>query len=251
MNIASRFLNRLVAQRAGRAFLFTFMADAEESDEGAFDEMLKRADAPDVAKMVTRHRDDEVRHASWLRACADRAGGSPHALPAELRYIDRIDGLTRGAFRRNFADDAPGAQLMKVYALLQVVEERGVAQFALIAEALRRHDPESAAVVARIVEDERRHVLYASAIVRRYAPDARTAAETLRAFRSLEERAFEAHRRAFSQFVVARGLLAVGPLERVLWRALTLAPPVPRLRRAQKATSAHAGVQPHARAMSA
>lgn len=212
------FLDKVVASPRGRAFLLSFMVNAEENDEGAFDELLGCIDLPDVHKMVSTHRDDEQRHAALLRGCLDRLGIAPEPIPPELRYIDRLDAATDGGFRKNFLAGQDPTGVMKVYAMLQIVEERGVDQFALIAHALRDLDPETSAVITRIVEDEKRHVLYAKAITRRYAPDAATLDRTLRDFRALEERAFADHTRAYFRFVVDRDLYAARAPERLFWR---------------------------------
>ncbi|MCU1277988.1 MAG: hypothetical protein JWM53_1534 [bacterium] len=219
----SLFLSRLVAAPRGRAFLLSFMADAEESDEGAFDELVARAEAPEVQKMVRLHREDEARHGRLLRACVARAGVAPEPLPVELRYIDRLDRMTAGGFRAHFLDDGDGLGVMRVYAMLQIVEERGVIQFARIAAALRQFDAESARVIEEIVVDEERHVKYARAITRRYAPDDATLQRTLSQFRALEERAFADHGRAFFAHAVARGLVGVHALERLAWKTVALA----------------------------
>lgn len=216
--IGPRFLARLVGSPRGRAFHLRWMADAEESDEGVFDDLLSRAADPAVHKMIRIHRDDERRHARLLRECVARAGVEPEPVPDELRYIRRIDRILGGGVEAFLAHQAVG--IMEVYAMLQVVEERGVKQFPLVAQALLRVDPESAAVVARIVQDERRHVGYARAIARRYAPDQPTLADTLRSFREIEARAFTEHNQAYLRFAVEHGLLAVGGPERLLWRAL-------------------------------
>ena len=221
--LKSLFLSRLVANPRGRAFLLAFMANAEESDEGAFDELVARADAPEVQKMVRLHRQDEARHGRLLRACVARVGAPDEPLPDELRYIDRLDRMTGGDFRRGFLADGSGVGIMKVYALLQVVEERGVAQFAIIARALAARDPESARIVREIVGDEERHVKYARAICRRYAPDPATLARTLADFRALEARAFAEHCRDFLGWCVARDLVGRSALERRAWRTIALA----------------------------
>src|SRR5205823_5357973 len=87
-------LSRLVASPRGRAFLFDFMAIAEEADEGAFDLLIARVELPELQKMVRTHRDDEERHARLLRECLARTGVAPDPLPAHLRIIDRLDRLT-------------------------------------------------------------------------------------------------------------------------------------------------------------
>jgi rubrerythrin len=217
------FLSRLVAGERGRAFLLSFMADAEESDEGAFDELVARADAPEVQKMVRLHREDEARHARLLRECVARVGVAEKPLPSELRYIDRLDRLTGGDFRRGFLADGSALGLMKVYALLQIVEERGVEQFPTIARALEPYDPKSARIVREITADEERHVKYARAIARRYAPDEATLARTLADFRALEARAFAEHGRDFLGWCASESLVGKSAFERVAWKTIALA----------------------------
>jgi rubrerythrin len=219
----SLFLSRLVASPRGRAFLLSFMANAEESDEGAFDALVARAEEPEVQKMVCIHREDEARHGRLLHQCVARVGAAPEPLPAELRYIDRLDRMTAGGFRAGFLAAGDGLGLMRVYAMLQIVEERGVAQFPRIAAALRPFEPESARVIEEITVDEERHVKYARAIARRYAPDAATLARTMAELRALEERAFADHGRAFFAHAVARGLVGVHALERLAWKTVALA----------------------------
>lgn len=219
--LARLFLSRLVRGPKGRAFLFNFMADAEESDEGAFDEALTRV-RPDVEKMVRRHRDDEERHARLLRECLARTGISPGPVPDELRYIARIERIVKSVPGGSWLTAAGDLGVMRLYAMLELIEERGVARFGLIAEALRRVDPQSAAVVASIVDDEKRHVKYARAISRRYAPDSAILATTLEQFRHIEARAFAEHSAAQLRHAVDADLLVVNPVERLFWKALVL-----------------------------
>ncbi len=217
----SFILSRLVASGRGRAFLFAFMVDAEESDEGAFDELAARVVTdPVVHKVIRTHQADEARHGAILRGCLARTGATPPPLPTELRYIDRLDRATDGKFRRGFPDEPTAGGLMKVYALLEAIEERGVLQFAAIARALRPVDAASAAAVEEIVADERRHVQYAHAIARRYAPDDATHARTLAEMRALAAAAFAEHGAAFARYLFEHELLA---MPRFLQAALAVA----------------------------
>jgi rubrerythrin len=219
--IDRRFLGRLMASPEGRAFLLGFMADAEESDEAmVFDTLLARVDDPQLNKLVRIHRDDEDRHAQMLRACVARIGIAPAPVPTDLRIVLRID-RELGGFADRF--QATDGGVMEAYLLLQVIEERAVMQYPLIARALRHYDPKSADTVMRVVEDEERHVRYARAISRKYAPDPETLRSTLVRFRAAEGRAFAAHGNAFLAHVVDHDLLAVGPIERRLWRWLAAA----------------------------
>ncbi len=71
--IGSRFLDRLVRTRRGRALLLSFLVDAEEADEkGVFDNLLSRVDDPELQKLVRVHYDDETRHGHPMRQCLDR-----------------------------------------------------------------------------------------------------------------------------------------------------------------------------------
>jgi hypothetical protein len=219
--ILRRFLGRLARGREGRAFLLGFMADAEDSDEAmVFDTLLARVDDPQLNKLVRIHRDDETRHAAMLRACVERTGIVPVKLPDDLRIVLRIDRELGGFTERFHADDGG---VMEAYLLLQVIEERAVMQFPLIARALRPYDPQSADTVMRVVADEERHVRYARAISRKYAPDPQTLRTALARFRAAEARAFVAHGDDFLVHAVDRDLLDVGPMERRLWRWLAAA----------------------------
>lgn len=216
--VTSLYFNRLARSRRGRSFLLHFLADAEDSDErGVFDALLSRVEDPGLHKMVRIHRDDELRHAAMLREAAARVGGEHVPVPDDLRIVLRI-GRYLG-----LADAAPLPQnidVMETYALLQVIEERGVREFPAIVRALEPVDPESAAVMASIVRDEERHVKYCKAISKRYAPHPATLERSLARCREAEARAFADHGDAFLRFVVDRDLLDVGPLERRIWRAL-------------------------------
>jgi hypothetical protein len=220
--IERRFLARLVRAPAGRAFMLGFMADAEESDEAnIFDTLLARVDDERLHKLVRIHRDDETRHAQLMRECVARTGIEPGKLPDHLRIVFRIDEELDG-FAARFVANEGG--VMEAYLLLQVIEERAVMRFPLIADALRPVDPKSADTVMRIVEDETRHVRYARAISLQYAIGPQARARALARFRAAEQRAFEAHGRDFLAHAVEHDLLDVGPVERRLWRWLARAP---------------------------
>jgi len=168
---------RLFATTRGRVFHLSWMAHAEETDEGVFDRVLSSVEIPDVHKMIQRHADDEKRHADLLRGCVTRLGFSPQPIPPELHYIQRLRRISGGDLGAVFASGPFG--IMQIFAMLQVVEERGVRQFPLVADALRPFDPESAAVIAAITRDEERHVKYARAVSQRYAPDPHTLDQVL------------------------------------------------------------------------
>jgi hypothetical protein len=123
-----------------------------------------------------------------------------------------------GGFAQKFVAGQRG--VMEAYVLLQVIEERGVAQYPVFAAALDRYDPESAAVVREVVGDEERHIKYAKAISKRYAPNPIVLDATVREFRAAEQRAFERHGRAFLAAAVDGRVLAVGSIEQLAWQLL-------------------------------
>jgi rubrerythrin len=224
--IQRRFLNRLVASRDGLAFLLSFMVDAEEADEaGVFDRLLARVDDPELARLVRKHRDDEARHAEMLRGSLERLGLPFVRIPEETRVVPMLDRAL-GGFAESFVRGDAG--IMEAYTLLQVIEERGVRQFPLLAGAIRAVDRDTADVIDRITADEARHVKYAIAIARRYAPDAAAHAATLARFREAEEKTFLEHGSVLARIVVERDLLAVSKLERLAWRALVALDAAPR-----------------------
>lgn len=220
-----RFLDRLVGNPRGRAFLLSVMADAEEADEaGVFDALLERVDDPKLQKMVKRHMDDEARHAEMLRARVNaiiEATGIPTpVVPRALSIVQRIDDALGGMGAKFVAEERT---IMDAYVLLEVVEDRAVEQFPKIATALERVDPESAAAVRSIWEDEKRHVLYARAINKRYAPSPEELTRTLTRVRAVEQRAFDDNGAAFLRHALDENLLELAFPEKLLWRAMSLA----------------------------
>lgn len=216
--IGDRYLERQAATERGRVFLLSFLVRAEEGDElGVFDELLARVDDDALRSMVQKHKADEERHASLLRACLARYGAEPMTLPPSLDVVSRIDRHA-GRVGESFVTGALG--VMEAYVVLQVIEERGVRQFPRIADALRPHDRESAAVLDVITRDEARHVRYARAISRRYAPSVAVLDATLARVRAAEERAFAEQRTAMLRFGLDHGLVDLSPLEALAWRSL-------------------------------
>ena len=197
---------RLIGSPRGRAFHLSWMAHAEEADEGVFDRLLASVDIPELNRMVAIHAGDEQRHAALLRQCAARAGVVPEPVPPELHYIEQLRRLSGGGdLEAVFANGH--WSIMQIFAMLQVVEERGVRQFPMVAAALRPVDPESADVVAGIIRDEERHVGYARAISRRYAPDPASLEQVLALCRDVEARAFVENERAYLRFAEEHDLL--------------------------------------------
>lgn len=216
--ISLRFMRRLTATPAGRAHMLSQVADAEGSDEAAiFDRALSRVDDPHLRKLVEKHKADEERHERLFRARLAATNITPPPVPDELKLIHRLDAATGGFLGKPIVD---GVGVMQAYALLQVIEERAISQFALMEQAFRPVDPESADTFAAVARDEERHLKYCEAIGRRYAPDEATRVSTVRRFRRIEEEAFQANGAANLRYVFARGYIVASPIARFAWRLL-------------------------------
>ena len=185
-NPATTFLTHLLQTPAGRAHMLSVSVDAEEGDEsGIFDQLADAVDDPELRRIVVCHRDDEVRHAGLYRGCLKRNGFAKQELPAELGVIWQV-----AARSDRDGSVATLADVVTTYALLLVIEERGVAQFPRIADAFEPHDPETAAVYRRVTRDERGHVRYCQRIGRHYAGDDETWNAAVAQARLVEDDAF-------------------------------------------------------------
>jgi rubrerythrin len=213
-----RFIDRVITSAEGRAHLLNQCADAEGNGEnGFFEHILQHVDDPSLHKMITKHRDDELRHEQLFLAARDKTGIDPGPVPNELKLIDRLDRAVGGFFAQPVRDRR---DVMQAYLMLQVIEERALTQFALFELAFRGIDDETADVIGEIARDEERHLKYCHAIARRYAPDAVTQQTTLDELRQLEARAFAENGRANMQHLFDRGWVAVNPVEKLFWQAV-------------------------------
>lgn len=177
----------LAASPEGRAHLLNLAVDAEEGDEaGIFEQLEGLIDDPRLARLVARHREDESRHAQMFRDCLARLGLEEEPVPPRLKVIRRIAGGDGFADVRLTESDIAGT-----YALLLAIEERGVEQFPLIAEAFDPVDPETAETYRRVAKDEARHVKYCATIGRRYAGDDSAWEAAVAAARTVERTAYE------------------------------------------------------------
>lgn len=216
--LSLRFIDRVITSPAGRAHLLNQCADAEGNGEnGFFEHILAHVDDPALSRMIGKHREDELRHEKMFLAARDRTGVAPGEVPDELKLIDRLDRAVGGFFEQPIRERR---DVMQAYLMLQVIEERALTQFALFESAFRGSDDETADAIAAIAADEERHLKYCHAIARRYAPDERTERETLRELRQLEARCFADNGRANMDYLFDRGHVAVGPVEKLFWRAV-------------------------------
>ena len=213
------FARRLISTKEGRAHLLNQLADAESNGENqVFEHVLAHVDDPRLRKMIEKHQADELRHAELFRAAVARTGVVPGPVPAHLKLIDRLDKAVGGFFAQPI--EGPRG-VMEAYLMLQVVEERACAQFAVFERAFREAgDGETADVFAEIARDEERHLKYCHAISKRYAPDEVTRQVTLEKFRTLEAECFAENSRANMDYTFARNWFGGGPIVRGFFRAL-------------------------------
>jgi rubrerythrin len=187
-SIGRAFLHQFLAVPEGRQLMLSISVDAEEGDEsGVFDRLVEVVDEPALNRVVVTHRDDEIRHASRFRGCLARNGWDKLEVPDSMRVIREVaDG--EGEPARPAIETAE--DIVATYALLLVIEERGVQRYGHIAEAFRPHDPETAEVYLEVVRDERGHTRYCARIGRHYAVDDRAWEAAVAQARAHEEAAF-------------------------------------------------------------
>jgi rubrerythrin len=191
--IRRTFFRSLVATPEGRAHVLSLMVAAEEGDEaGVFDRLIEHMDDEKLKRIIAAHQADETRHAHLYRACLERNGLSEERVPDGLMVIRTIARTAGGVFEANDANGiASREDVMNTYALLMVIEERGVEQFPIIGEEFRRiGDHATADTFDRVTSDERRHVKSCRKLGRRYAPDEATWERAVARFRKVEKQAF-------------------------------------------------------------
>jgi rubrerythrin len=204
-DIRRSFLTTLAATPAGRQHLLSISVDAEEGDEGGlFDQLVDVVDDPKLRRVVERHRDDEVRHAQLFRDCLARTGLTKQPVPDDLLIIRQIAETAD----ENDREVRTPEDIVATYALLFAIEERGVEQFPVFAEAFRPVDPETADTYLRVARDERGHVRYCEQIGRHYAADDRAWHGALATARAREETAFAAVGTANFLYCASQGWLS-------------------------------------------
>jgi rubrerythrin len=230
--LSRRFLNDLLASPLGRAYVMSQAAAAENSDESViFDRLIPVVDDPQLKKAIATHKADEERHAQMFEQCAERQGVGKINIPEHLQLLPII----REEIGNFDADIKTDEDIMNAYLVLQVIEERAVEQFSLVAEVLRQHDPQSAAVIAEIMKDEERHLRYCAAISKRYAPNMAILEKKLALYRDAEGRAFQKQQMLTTAHMWTMN--AMPPAKTWMWRAL-LAVTVPLTRRTLPYTQA-------------
>ncbi|MBS2029071.1 MAG: ferritin-like domain-containing protein [Deltaproteobacteria bacterium] len=209
-----RFASMLASTPQGRAHILNLASDAEGSDEGRIFDAIEGLVTDDaLKKVVQRHRDDELRHQKLFGDAAIRNGGTLHPAPPELRLLDRIDARTGGFLSKPITTERDAAM---AYLVLLVIEERALNQFALLEQAFRPIDPESADVFVQISKDEARHLRYCHAVAKKYLPDdAQREAEIVR-LRNLEAEAFRENQEAMMRYAFEHNLVP-GGFTQAIW----------------------------------
>lgn len=213
------FMKQMLKSPKGRAHFLTQVADAENNDEGKVFEALKeRAKSdPELHRLVARHAADEERHAELLQARAAATGIPAPTIPESLKLLHRLDDALGGFFHKPIETDE---DVMRMYLLLQVIEERAVTQFPLFKQGIEAADPETATVFDQIEADEERHLKYCQAIAKRYAPSPEVHEQTLQHFRRVEAKVFAQNSNRNLYYALENGLLEVPVWQRAAWRVV-------------------------------
>jgi rubrerythrin len=219
---ADRAIRTRMYQQAGaKAYVLSAYADAEGSGEGqVFDRALSRASDPELARMIRKHQDDELRHERMFEDRRKALGLPRMVVPAHLKTVDRLSAEAGGILDQPMDNDGAVAQ---AYALLYLVEERAYSEFGLAQAAFAETgDPQTAAMLGEIARDEERHLRYCLAVGRRYAGSAAAFRARVEALRPLEGRVYAAQSRGTVEHLLARGDLVL-PRWMRLWLRPTMA----------------------------
>jgi rubrerythrin len=158
--------------------LFSYYRDAELRGATLLLKLLQRMDDPDAQVKLTKHLEDEVRHAwLWTKRITD-LGGVPEKV--DDGYQRRI-GLEVGIPRT----------LEQLLALTIVVEERALARY-LTHAAATEVDAETRTVLHEVTKDEKWHLSWIEHKLRELAgPDAVARVDALLArYRDVDRRVF-------------------------------------------------------------
>ncbi len=213
------FTRQLVQTPSGRAHLLAQIADAEGSAEAAlFPRLLEATQGqPELQRALTRHAADEERHARQLEALLARTGAPRPSLPSALNILTLVKR------RLPWADEplTSRAALMRAFALLQVIEERAVHQFPLLATALRGVDDAAADTFERMTTEEAGHVKLCEALGQRFTDEPAAREAALRDVRRAMLDAKAEHERLSLRHLQHEGLLGEG-VRALPWKAAAL-----------------------------
>ena len=203
--IAKQFVQALVKTPEGRAHLLNQIAEGEERGEVRFfDLAIDYVEDPRFKKMIDKHRSDEVRHGEMFRACLDRNGVPVSKVPPHLDMLANLDEALGGVFDNDVTSDE---DVMRAFAILQVIEERALDQFGMYAEVFgARGDHETAETFQKVEKDEGVHLKYCRAIGVFHAPSPEAYEAAVAEYREVEARTFRDTQRANVDHILEHGL---------------------------------------------
>jgi len=203
--LANAYLERALRSPRARAHILNTIADAEDNGEAQiFDWALARVNDPKLQKMIVRHREDEIRHGRLFSAARDRVGVDPGPVPQDQKLLERIDAALGGFLTRPLTGDR---DVLEAYLILQVIEERALAQFAVMEPLFRKVDPATADIFVEVAKDEERHLKYCEAISRRYAASEEERQQRLAELRTIEAECFRDNSEATVRYLNERGMM--------------------------------------------
>ena len=158
--------------------LFSYYRDAELRGATLLLKLLQRMDDPDAQVKLTKHLEDEVRHAwLWTKRITDLGGVPEKVDDGYQRRIGREVGIPR--------------TLEQLLALTIVVEERALSRY-LTHGAAAELDPETRIVLHEVTKDEKWHLSWIEHKLRELAgPDGASRIDSLLAhYRDVDRRVF-------------------------------------------------------------
>ena len=187
--IARNMRRHVFTQPSAKAYVLCAYAMAEGSGEGAiFDRALERAVDPKVAKLIRKHKEDELRHERMIIERRLALGLPWMPVPEALRGIDVLSDAAGGVLDLPMDKDE---DLRRVYELLYVIEERAYQEFDDAASALELSgDHETAAVFREIRDDEANHLRYCIAVGNMFSESEAAFMEGVQRMRVLEAKVY-------------------------------------------------------------
>jgi rubrerythrin len=216
--LTEKYLRELIATPEGRAHILSQIADAEDNGEArVFDDALEHVEDPQLKKMITRHREDEIRHGDLFRKAAQKTGVKLEPLPDSVKVLVHLNRELGGFFDRPIKDDQG---IVTAYAVLLALEERAMEQFSMYQHVFGEIDPELAEIFAEVARDEERHLKYCHAITRIYAESEEARRKEIDRVRVLEAKAFQKTQQGNMAYINQHNLMPrLGP--RLFWSAIS------------------------------
>jgi rubrerythrin len=216
-HLTEKFVRALISTPRGRAHLLAQIADAEDNGEAkVFDEALSIVEDPQLQRLISRHRDDELRHGRLFREALHRTGVDPGPVPEQLQALANLDEELGGFFQRPVTDRRG---VVTAYTALLALEERAMDQFGMYRRLFAEVDPATSAVFEEVAADEERHLKYCHAITKRYAESEEARLAELERMRVLEAKAFQKTQRANMAYIEANDLFP-DRSTRIFWRVI-------------------------------